>query len=75
MKKKCMKIAVCVFIFTGFSFWASLLSAEEVKTRHILAEKSVHSFPAVFEGEKLIHTFTISNRGKADLEIKKVTHS
>lgn len=34
-----------------------------------------HSFPTVYEGEELSHTFTVQNKGTADLEIKKVTHS
>ena len=38
-------------------------------------EKTTHTFTPVFEGEELSHTFTVFNRGTADLDIKKGTHS
>jgi len=34
-----------------------------------------YSFPPVFEGTELTHTFVVSNRGTAPLNIKKVTHA
>ena len=34
-----------------------------------------HAFAPVFEGEKLSHSFTVLNRGKTELEIKRVTSS
>ena len=41
----------------------------------IYFDKTSHTFPPVFEGDELSHTFTVFNRGTADLDIKKVTHS
>jgi hypothetical protein len=36
---------------------------------------SVHTFPAVFEGETLSHGFTVFNRGGEDLIIGGITTS
>jgi len=41
----------------------------------IYFDETTHTFPPLFEGEKLSHTFTLFNRGTADLDLKKVTHS
>ena len=38
-------------------------------------ERTTHTFTPVFEGEELSHTFIVFNRGTADLDLKKVTHS
>ena len=76
MKKINMKISAFIFILIGvFCLWRPLFSAEGVKAPLIHVDKDSHIFPTVFEGKELTHTFTISNRGTADLEIKKVTHS
>ena len=77
MKKKnrVILLHVVLILIGTFCLWRPLISAEEVKTPIIHAEKSIHTFPTVFEGEKLTYSFIISNRGTADLEIKKVTHS
>ena len=76
MKKKNMKISACIFILIGvFCLWRPLFSAGGVKAPLINVDRNLHTFPTVFEGKELSHTFTISNRGTADLEIKKVTHS
>ncbi|MBW1703819.1 MAG: hypothetical protein JRJ86_01465 [Deltaproteobacteria bacterium] len=41
----------------------------------IQVRQTSHTFPPVFEGEKLSHTFTVLNKGKTNLDIKKVTSS
>ena len=41
----------------------------------IYIDKTTHTFPPLFEGEELSHTFTLFNRGTANLDVKKVTHS
>jgi len=41
----------------------------------IYIDKTTHTFPPLFEGEELSHTFTLFNRGTANLDLKKVTHS
>ena len=37
-------------------------------------DQTTHTFPTVFEGERLSHDFIVSNQGSADLEIEDVTH-
>lgn len=51
------------------------LSAETEGAPIIHVEKTIHTFPPVFEGEELSHTFTVFNKGTIDLHIKKVTHA
>ena len=41
----------------------------------IHVDETTYTFSSVFQGAKLSHTFTVFNRGTADLDIKKVTHS
>ncbi|MBW2094101.1 MAG: hypothetical protein JRI80_04360 [Deltaproteobacteria bacterium] len=41
----------------------------------IRMDQTMYTFPLVFEGEKLSHTFTVFNRGDALLHIKKVRPS
>ena len=41
----------------------------------IYFDKTSHTFTPVFEGQELSQTFTVFNRGTADLDMKKVTHS
>ena len=41
----------------------------------IQIEKRDHTFPVVFEGEMLSHSFTVKNKGGADLYIKRVSTS
>ena len=51
------------------------LSKKNGNSPMIHFEKTTHTFTPVFDGEELSHTFTVFNRGTADLDIKKVTHS
>ena len=58
--------------------WCFISQADSVGAQGnpiIFLNETSHAFPTVFEGEKLSHTFTIFNKGKADLNIKKVTHT
>jgi len=41
----------------------------------IHVDETTYTFPTVFQGAKLSHTFAVFNRGTADLDIKKVTSS
>ena len=76
MRKKGIRIYVFIFIVIGvFSLKGPLFSEEGKNAPVIHVDHISHTFSPVFEGEELTHTFTISNRGTADLEIKKVTHS
>jgi hypothetical protein len=45
------------------------------ETPVIYFDKISYTFPPLFQGEDLSHTFTVSNRGTANLDLKKVTHS
>ncbi len=38
-------------------------------------DETNHVFPTIFEGERLSHTFTVLNKGTANLNIKSVTPS
>jgi hypothetical protein len=52
-----------------------LLAAQSEHTPVIHFDQTTHTFPTVFEGQQLSHSFKLINRGTADLEILKVTHS
>jgi hypothetical protein len=61
------------FVLSFVSYTASYSAREEGPAIHI--EQTVHTFPTIFEGEELAHSFTLYNRGTVDLNIKRVTHS
>jgi hypothetical protein len=61
------------FVLSFLSYTASYSAREEGPAIHI--EQTVHTFPTIFEGEELAHSFTLYNRGTADLHIRRVTHS
>jgi hypothetical protein len=65
-----LKTLLCIF----FSAWA-VSPAFAGKGPVIAFEKTSHAFDSVYEGELLSHSFTVTNRGDADLHIKKVTTS
>jgi hypothetical protein len=62
-----------VIILLHISHSYSETAKDESPVIHV--EKTLHTFPPVFEGVELNHTFKVSNRGSATLNIKKVTHS
>ncbi len=55
--------------------WNQAYSGERRDGPVILIDQTMHSFSAVFEGEELTHAFDVFNRGTADLNIRKVSHS
>ena len=69
------QIIFAMFILFALFFGYSEPSSAKEDGPIIHIEQIRHTFPTVFEGENLSHTFTLSNRGRANLEIKKVTHS
>ena len=75
MKKRNQIISATIasFVLSFLSYTASHSAREEGPAIHI--EHTVHTFPTVFEGEELAHTFTLYNRGTANLHIRRVTHS
>jgi hypothetical protein len=64
-------IFLIIFVLSG-SRW---LAAQSEHTPVIHLDQTTHTFPTVFEGEDLSHSFKLINRGTADLEILKVTHT
>jgi len=68
-------ICAMVILFALFFLRYGEPSSAQENGPIIHIEQIRYTFPAVFEGERLTHTFTILNRGTANLEIEKVTHS
>ena len=76
MKKNVLKISVVLFLFViALACITQPLSEKKGEGPIIYFDKTSHTFPPLFEGEKLSHTFTLFNRGTANLDLKKVTHS
>ena len=68
-----LSATITSFVLPFVSYTASYSAREEGPAIHI--EQTEHTFPTIFEGEELAHTFTFYNRGTADLHIRRVTHS
>lgn len=76
MSHKIFKTTWGLIFLAVLSFgWNGSLSAQTENVAILHVDKTTHTFPPVFEGEELSHTFTIFNKGTAALHIKKVTHS
>ena len=66
---------ILIFLIIIVLWGSRLLAARAEHTPVIHLDQTTHTFPTVFEGEKLSHSFKLINRGTADLEILKVTHT
>ena len=76
MHKNLSAVLTVLFFLMLILYWMDQsLSAETESAPIIHVEKSIHTFPPVFEGEELSHSFTVSNKGGTDLHIKRVTHA
>ena len=76
MHKNLFAVLTVFFFSMLILYWMDQsLSAETESAPIIHVEKSIHTFPPVFEGEELSHTFTVFNKGETDLHIKRVTHA
>ena len=76
MTKQIFKISLgFIFSLIVLACVSQPLSKKNGNSPKIHFEKTTHTFTSVFEGEELSHTFTVFNRGTADLDIKKVAHS
>jgi hypothetical protein len=64
-----------LFLSITLLFKNQLCPAQSGDVPIIHVGESNHVFPTVFEGENLSHTFTIFNKGTANLNIKSVTPS
>ena len=75
MFKNKLKSSVCfVYLIIIFFFPGFLYSGQPVNAPVIHMDQTTHTFPAVFEGERLSHDFMVSNQGSVDLELEDVTH-
>jgi hypothetical protein len=76
MSQKVLKTALSlIFLFIFFFCWSGPISAQTKDAPIIHVDKTTHTFPPVYEGEELSHTFTVFNKGTIDLHIKRVTHA
>ena len=58
-----------------FFTWVESCPAQTKAGPVIHVDQTVHTFPLVFEGETLSHSFTVSNPGTAELKIERVSTS
>ena len=63
------------FVIIIVLFGSLLFAGQSENTPIIHPDQSEHTFPTVFEGEQLSHSFKFSNVGTVDLEILDVTHT
>lgn len=76
MIKNIIKPSIGFIFLTIVVLLGSRLAAEQSgKTPVIHLDQTTHTFPTVFEGEQLSHSFKLINKGSADLEILDVTHT
>ena len=72
MFEKKLKPLVYFIIILFFPCFLHAGQPENAPVIHM--DETAHTFPTVFEGERLSHDFIVSNQGSADLEIEEVTH-
>jgi hypothetical protein len=58
-----------------FFAWVESCPAQTKAGPIIHVDQTVHTFPLVFEGETLSHSFTVFNRGTAELKMERVSTS
>jgi len=77
MKKKFLWLCVSILLVICIIIYP-LVPVHQVQAADgpiIQIDEASHTFPPSFEGVDLSYTFTVSNKGTADLHIKKVTTS
>ena len=75
MFEKKLKPLVYFILLIIILFFPNFLHSGQPENAPVIhMDITTHTFPTVFEGEKLSHDFIISNQGSADLEIEDVTH-
>jgi subtilase family serine protease len=76
MNKNSLRLIVIIIFFALTLLYRNQpFSAETENSPIIHIDQTEHTFPTALVGKTLSHTFTVSNQGKADLNIKDVTHS
>jgi len=64
-----------LFVWIFLLFLGSSRFAGAAGTPLIRIDQTIYTFPPVFEGQKLSHTFPVFNRGTGVLHIRKVRPS
>jgi len=64
-----------IFLTIVVLLGSRLGAAQSENTPVIQLDQTTHTFPTVFEGELLSHSFKLINKGSADLQILDVTHT
>ena len=64
-----------IFLLIVVLLGSRLGRAQSGQTPVIHLDQTTHTFPTVFEGEQLSHSFKLINKGSADLEILDVSHT
>ena len=76
MIKNIIKPSTGLILLIIIVLWGSRLGAEQSEhTPVIHLDQTTHTFPTVFEGQKVSHHFKLSNKGTAELVILDVTHT
>jgi len=76
MNKNSLRLIVIIIFFAlTLLFRNQCYSAETENSPIIHIDQTEYTFPTVIVGKTLSHTFTVSNQGTADLNIKEITHS
>ena len=76
MTKSTLKTFLLLIFITAILFFMNhLCPAQSGDGPIIHMDQTAHTFPPVFEGEKLSHTFTVFNKGDTNLNIKRITSS
>lgn len=76
MTRNILKIFLLLFfLIIGLICESHLTAAQPTEVPIIRIDEPNHTFPTVFEGEELSHTFAVSNIGTTNLNIKSVTPS
>jgi len=76
MIKNRIQLSIGLIFLISIVLLGSRLGAEQSGHRpEIHFDQTTHTFPTVFEGEQLSHSFELTNKGSADLEIWDVTNT
>ena len=76
MTKRILRISLGLFLsLIALACISQPITGKRGAVPIIHFDKTTHTFPHLFAGEELSHTFTLFNRGTANLDVKKVTHS
>ena len=76
MIKNPNKPSTALIFFIIIVLCGSQLSADQSENIPVIhLDQTTHTFPIAFQGEQLSHSFKLTNKGTADLEIFDVTRA